>query len=298
MPKVDKNTATEPMYCKTKFGEVGSIEFIEQLSNIKVTIVDAPTIAQMRHLLSVFMLNSWNESPKFNGFTDEEINTCIKQLFAGEILPTGMETIGITWCVENLDLIDVTHLIRHRSFSFSAQCSDRDLRDLTVAVKPSILHSKFASRYIDLVNKQHQLYVDMMDSGEVCTFDARTVLPISKTHFYNVRCCIKDLITYCIQRGDEQIQPQADNIVAMKLWLEVLRLYPFLKGVVDFTKPAAYYVKQCKAGKTTIFPPNETNDQFDWSPEQFFHAKHRDEFYGGEEYLKLKEDLLNQMAII
>jgi thymidylate synthase (FAD) len=286
----------EPLYTERKFGKQPNVTFVDQFDAIKVTIVDAPTVEQMRKLLPVFMYNSWQEQPKFDGFTDEEIDTCIAELFAGSILPTGMETIGITFCVEGLDLVDVTHLIRHRAFSFSAQCSDRDLRNLTALVKPSIYENDgFFERYAKIVLDSVQLYADMMDSGEINTFDARTILPICKSHFYNVRGCIKDIIAFCNQRCDEQIQPQSDNIVAIKLWLEISKLYPFLKDTVNLRQQAKYYVNQCKNGKTTIFPPNKANDVFDWPESQFFHKKHRDEFNGGEVYLKLRDKLLSEL---
>ena len=289
----------EPMYCERKWGQKGSISFVNQLEAIKVTIIDAPTINQFRKAISVFMMNSWSEQPRFDDFTDEEITECIRQLFAGEILPTGQEIIGLTWCVEGLDLVDVTHLIRHRSFSFSAQCSDRDLRDLTVLVKPSIMADEWAYKnYKDIVTSQHYLYMHMMDNESACTFDARTVLPISKSHFYNARCCIKDLIAFCNQRADEQIQTQVDNIVALKLWLEVLKLYPFLKGVFNPRQKSSYYIKQCLAGKTTIFPPNSNNHDYWVNQEQFFHSKHRDEFPGGEVYLRIRDSILHDIDMI
>jgi hypothetical protein len=299
MPQNDMLRPQEPMYCKEKWNTTGSINFVNQLEAIKVTIIDAPTVEQFRKAISVFMLNSWSEQPQFDGFTDEQITSCIRQLFNGEILPTGQEIIGITWCVEGLDLVDVTHLIRHRSFSFSAQCSDRDLRDLTVLVKPSIMANEAVfEQYKRLVSEQHSLYKDLMDYELACTFDARTVMPISKSHFYNVRCCIKDLITYCNQRSDEQIQTQVDNIVALKLWLEVVKLYPFLKSVFDPRQKSKYYINQCIAGKTTIFPPNENNDVFEYSSEQFFHSKHRDKFPGGDVYIAIRDAIISEIEAI
>ncbi len=48
-----------------------------------------------------------------------------------------METINITWSVNGMDMVDTTHLIRHRLFSFAAQVhGDRDMRDDRVVVKP------------------------------------------------------------------------------------------------------------------------------------------------------------------
>lgn len=294
MPKVIKSVAKEPMYSSPKIGEPATVDFVDQFDAIKVTIINAPSPSEVVSTLATFMLNSWNEKPKFgNEFSIEEINKCIKELFSGTILPNGLETIGITFCIEGLDMVDVTHLIRHRMFTFSGQCSDRDLRNLTALVKPSIAsHNKFYQRYQNIVEMSVELYADMMDSGQINTFDARTILPVCKSHFYNCRACIKDIIAYVNQRCDEQIQPQSDNIIAIKLWLELVKLYPFLKDVVNLDQKSTYYINQCKAGKTTIFPPNEKNDVFEWSADMFFHTKHRDEFLGGERYLNLKKELL------
>ena len=298
MPQ-NNNTEHEAMHTTLKFGEPGHLEFVEQLNNIDVKIVGAPSIAEFRKTISVFMMNTWNDSLRYE-FNDDAIDQCIKDLFAGKILPTGMETIGITWTVAGLNMIDTTHLIRHRLFSFSAQThADRDMRDDLCVVTPGIMaNEEFYDRYKSIVRSAHSLYVDMMDSGEVNCLDARTIMPRCMDHFYITRCCIKDLIGYCQMRADEQIQTTVDNVVAMKLWLEVLNLYPFLKGLVDFNKPDSYYVSQCKAGKTNIFPPNQKNDLFDWHPDQFVHPNGRDEFPGSDVYLNLRKELLSQIDAI
>lgn len=298
MPK-NNNVEIEPMHTTLKFGEPGHLEFVEQLNNIDVKIIGAPTIEEFRKTISVFMMNTWNDHLHFE-FNDAAIDQCIKDLFSGKILPTGMETIGITWSVSGLNMIDTTHLIRHRLFSFSAQThADRDMRDDMCLVTPGIMANEdFYDRYQSIVRNAHQLYIDMMDSGRVNCLDARTIMPRCMDHFYITRCCIKDLISYCQMRADEQIQTTVDNVVAMKLWLEILKLYPFLKGLVDFNKPDKYYVDQCKAGKTNIFPPNAKNDCFDWHPDQFVHPIARDEFPGGDVYLTLRSELLAQIEAI
>lgn len=295
----NKNKKIEKMHTKVKFTEPGHLEFVEQLNNIDVKIVSAPTIEQFRKTISVFMMNTWNDKLQYE-FDDAAIDKCIQDLFSGKILPTGMETIGITWTVSGINMIDTTHLIRHRLFSFSAQThADRDMRDDLCLVPPGVMaDEQFYDRYRKVVHDAQELYMDMMDSGAVTCLDARTIMPRCMDHFYIVRCCIKDLIGFCQMRGDEQIQTQSDNIVAMKLWLEVLKLYPFLKGLVDFRKPDMFYVKQCEEGRTNIFPPNTKNDVMDWRYDQFVHSIPRDEFPGGEVYLKLREELLAQIDAI
>lgn len=302
MPKVRKEQMPhlQQMHTKLKFGQaVKPIEFVNQLENIDVQIVHAPTIPEFRKTISVFLMNTWNDKIEWD-FPEDAISQTIDELFRYELLPTAMETINITWSVNGMDMVDTTHLIRHRLFSFAAQVhGDRDMRDDRVVVKPGIMANKdFYDRYQQITELARGLYVDMLDSGLVHGLDARTVMPRNFEHFYMVRCTIKDLIGYCIMRGDEQIQTTVDNIIAMKLWLEILKKYPFLKGLVDFRKPDQFYQRQSAKGKTNIFPPNAKNDNFDWCEEQFYHPIGRDEFAGGDVYLKVREDLLNQIDAI
>jgi thymidylate synthase (FAD) len=291
MPQLQK------MHTTLKFGNpLTDAEFVNQLEAVDVQIVHAPTIEQFRKTIAVFLLNTWNDKIQTE-FDEKDVDQTIDELFKYELLPTAMETIDITWSVNGMDMIDTTHLIRHRLFSFSAQVhGDRDMRDDRVMVKPTIMaQPEFYERYKSITEAARELYVDMVDSGKIHGLDARTIMPRNFEHFYMVRCNIKDLIGYCILRGDEQIQTTVDNIIAMKLWVEVLKLYPFLKDLVDFRKPDAFYQRQCAKGKTNIFPPNAKNDTFEWCEEQFYHNKGRDEYAGSDTYLRMREELLAQI---
>ena len=302
MPKVHKSNMPhlQKMHTQLKFGKkTHPIEFVNQLEAIDVQIVHAPTVAEFRKTISVFLMNTWNDKIQWD-FPHEDIDQTIDELFRYELLPTAMETINITWSVNGMDMIDTTHLIRHRLFSFAAQVhGDRDMRDDRVMVKPGIMaNANFFERYKQITTMARDLYTDMLDSGLVHGLDTRTIMPRNFEHFYMVRCTIKDLIGYCIMRGDEQIQTTVDNVIAMKLWLEVLKKYPFLAGLVDFRKPDSFYQRQSAKGKTNIFPPNAKNDNFDWCEEQFYHPIGREEFPGGDVYLKIREDLLKQIDAI
>ena len=302
MPKVNKQEMPhlQKMHTTLKFGQkLTPGQFVEQLNAIDVQIVHAPTVEEFRKTISVFLMNTWNDKIQWS-FPDDDVDTTIDELFRYELLPTAMETINITWSVNGMDMIDTTHLIRHRLFSFAAQVhGDRDMRDDRVVVKPGIIaHAEFYKRYMQITEQARELYIDMLDSGKVHGLDARTIMPRNFEHFYMVRCTIKDLIGYCIMRGDEQIQTTVDNVIAMKLWLEILKRYPFLKGLVDFRKPDQFYQRQCAKGKTNIFPPNAKNDNFDWCEEQFYHPIHRDDYQGGNVYREIRENLLAQIDAI
>jgi thymidylate synthase (FAD) len=298
MPK-NNNVNHEPLYVKPKWDEPGDIKFIDQMEAIDVKIFDAPTESQFRNSIATFMTNTWNDRPDYGPFDGEVTDKVIHELFAGNILPAGMEIIGLCFGINGMNMIDTTHLIRHRMFSFSAQThADRDMRDDRVVVSPQIIGSKFYDRYLDAVLTCHDIYMDMVDSKEVDMLEARTIMPAAFERFYMCRACIKDVIAYCNLRSDEQIQPYADVIISMKLWLEVLKLYPFLRGLIDFRKPDWFYVKQCSAGKTNIFPPLPKNDTFEWAETQFLYDKSRDQFPGYKKYNLLREYLLKQIEAI
>ena len=73
----------EPMHTTLKFGEPGHLEFVEQLNNIDIKIVGAPSIEEFRKTISVFMMNTWNDHLRYD-FDDSAIDQCIKDLFAGK----------------------------------------------------------------------------------------------------------------------------------------------------------------------------------------------------------------------
>jgi hypothetical protein len=166
-------------------------------------------------------------------------------------------------------------------------------------VSPAVLaNPAFLERYKKIVDEARQLYVDMADSDQVNCLDARPILPRCFDHAYAVRCNIRDLISYVVTRRDIQIQSQVDNIVALKLWYEVVKLYPFLKGCIDLDAPDAFYVKQCAAGQRNIFPPAPRNDKFDWVPEQFYQHQHRDEYPGGDDFLLRHNKLIADIKAV
>lgn len=284
-------TDIEPFYCEKKFGEPATLVMNEQLSNIKVELINPTDYFEVINTMCQFALNGWNTEPRTE-FTEEEEDKCLSDLFGGTALPLALETFRVSFSVSGLDLVDVTHLIRHRAFTFSAQCSDRDLRDLELVVKPSILaNEEFRQRFEFIAHKSAQLYADMLDSGEVSVFDARTILPVNKSHYYLVSGCLKDIVNYVKQRIDEHIQTQSDNVVALMLWAELCKVYPFLVPLIDLKGKDMYHINQVKAGKTTIFPPSKKNDVMDWDEDQFFHDKHRDQFPGSDVYLGIKDKL-------
>ena len=285
-----------------KNGEKPKTKYVEQLSNIRVTLYYAPSYEDLLNYIPEFVTATWQDNADYGKhFTDDERFQAVKDLFDGKVLPTALETVNLVFRIEGMDIIDTTHLIRHRTLSFSAQCSaDRDLRHDTAVVKPGIMkHDEFYRRYVEITQMAKQLYADMVDSGEISILDARTILPRNLATFYYVRGNIKDIMAYIRQRLDEQIQPTTDNVIAMKMWLELVRVYPMLAGKVEIGGPDMWYQHTVPTGRgSNIYKPKPQNDTFEHRDDWFLYPKTRDEFTGMEVYRKLKYEIIGQLQRI
>ena len=286
---------------KTKFGEAPETDFINQINNIRVTLVSAPSWKALCGYLPEFTTATWQDRPYDDDIDNRE--DIVKSIFKGEMLPTALETVRVTFLVECLDLIDVTHLIRHRTLSFSAQCTaDRDMRKDDCMVKPSILvNDKFLGRYMEIVDEAKRLYADMVDSKEVSIFDARTILPRSLSNFYYVSGSLKDIIAFIKTRKDEAIQPESDNIVALLMWLELVKKYPVLQECInmDIGGRDEFFCKTALSGHNSLaYLPKQENVVLGLKPEDCIYQKRRADFPGGHFYERRKSDIIQTLKRI
>lgn len=282
---------------KMKTGEEAKTDFVEHLSSIKVKLLDAPSLIRLTKYLPMWGTATWTDKPHDN-FSMKERIQIVRDVFEGNILPTSQETIGLVFLISNIDLVDVTHLLRHRSFSFSAVCTaDRDMRHDKCLVKNSIVMSSFNEKYCELVTECKKLYAEMVDSNEISLLDARTILPRSLESHYYVRGNIKDFMAYIKQRIDRQIQPESDNIVALKMWIEIVRQYPMVKDLIDLDAPDAFYVKTVPTGRSSniYMPEKPRNDVFNYKDTWFLYKKERKDMLGGKLFIKLWNDLREEL---
>ncbi len=281
-----------------KYGEPPVTDFYEHLNNIKVTLMDCPSMDQLMHYVPPMALATWEDEPR-NDYSQEERKEAIGKLLSGKLLPTALETVGLTFLISNIDLVDVTHLIRHRTMSFSAHCTgDRDQRFDDCMVKASILaNPKFFKRYADIVLMAKQLYADMVDSMEVSILDARTILPRSLANHYYARVNLKDFIGFLHQRLDRQIQPESDNIVALKMLVEANKRLPGFKDVVNLDAPDAWYVRTAPTDHSSnlYMPEKPRNDVFEYKDQWFIYKCQRKDMPGGEMFVKLWNSLVKEL---
>lgn len=287
-----------------KRGEYPQTRFKEQLGAIKVRLMQAPTLAELLSYIPEFATATWQDRPigstgETSKYTDKERARILVDVFSGRILPTALETINLTFEINGLDYVDVTHILRHRMFSFSAQCTaDRDMRHDDVVVKNAIMVDReFYNRYAEITVAAKQLYADMVDSNRISILDARTILTRNIETFYYIRGTLKDWLMFIEQRLDEQIQPTSDNVIALYVYREIARQYPPLAGKFVIGGIDSWYVKTAPTGRSSnIYPPKPANDVFDHKPEWFLYGdKRRQDFQGYETYVEIRDAIADEI---
>jgi len=276
-----------------KFGQTPNTSFYNNLDALKVELVDCPTREQALDVAWHYVKATWADDPANVNPQDASIAAKSKNfedVLCFRALPTPMECLGFTFRLSGLSFQEVTHIIRHRAGSFAAQCTgDRDLRNDPAVIPESIENSpEYLERYTQLVLEAKKLYADMTDSKVISMMDARMILPKCMTSFYYMRLNLKDLLGFIRQRQDIQIQPAADNILAIKMALEVAKRIPEVAAAVDFSKPDMHYVKtfRIKDGDkwisrgTNLYWPEPKNDIFEFNGQDTIYPCRREDLNG------------------
>jgi len=288
--KTDLQPVELPMVLK--FGQKPKTNFLNNLDALKIELVDAPTRQQAWNVAWHYVKATWADRPDIfpSQASDAELSKNLEDVFGGRTLPAPLECLGFTFRLSGMSFQEVTHILRHRVGTFAAQCTgDRDLRDDDAVVPTPVENSpEFMARWQKIVEDSKQLYADMTDSKVVSMMDARLILPKCMTSFYYMRMPLKDLIGFITQRQDVQIQPEADNIIAARMAIEVAKVLPEFTTVIDFNKPDMHYIRtfRVKEGDkfvsrgTNLYFPEPKNDKFDFHPSDAIYQCRREEING------------------
>ena len=275
---------TLPM--ELRFNEAPTTNFVNNLDAIGIELISAPTMDELRAYLPQFITATWQEKydKQYNNeISLKEKDDIIRDAFFGRALPTALETINLVFRISGISLQEVTHIIRYRNASFSADCSgDKWWTHKDALVPNSIENSdEFYERYKKIVEESKKLYCDMIDSKKVSIMDARYILPRCLSTFYYMRISLKDAIHFIKQRIDKQIQPETDNIIAYKMYCAILRQYPIANGLIDIHSPSYFYIKMARTGKATnLYYPDGDSDKFEWNENDFIYQNYRNEMNG------------------
>lgn len=277
-----------------KLGEEPRTKFVNSLDAIKVTLMNAPSLDDLKDYIPAFTSGTWADEPQmvFNN-----VNEIIDELFNRQLIPSAMRTIQLTFLIEGLDLIDVTHLIRHKNLEFSSQCTgDRDMRFDNALIKPSIANSRYIFEYEELVEKAKELYSKMMDDPMIPILDPRTVLPRGMPNYYYMSGNLQDILGFIRQRKDEAIDQETMNLVSLYMFREICKIYPQIKDMISFTEPDYFAIETSKSGKSSnYYAPEERNDIYEYRLDWFIRQNRRSEMIGGDKYLGIKEKVLREI---
>ncbi len=267
-----------------RFNEEPSTEFCNNLASIKVKLLNAPSFEELKEYLPGFVKATWIDHPALlDDMSSLDRDRIVRQVFFGKTLPTAQETIGLVWFIDGISIQEVTHILRYRGASFSADCSADKWWTHKRGLVPNAIEEspEFYARYMSLVEETKKLYCDMIDSREISILDARYILPRCLETFYYMRMNLKDTLHFINQRIDKQIQPETDNVIAYQMYLELLRNYPIANGLIDIHKPAMHYISQARSDDSSnIYPPDKDSDIFEWNEKDFLYSKTRDKMNG------------------
>ena len=283
MPKNNNLKVVEPPM-EIKFEKGIKTKFKNNIRSIKIDLMYAPSIEDLKNYIPYFVDATWSENPIDIEYTEEEKEKFVKEMFEGKYLPTAKETITFVFRISGITLQEVTHILRHRMASFSADCSaDKWWTEKDCLVPYSIENSpEFYNRYIRLTEECKKLYSDMIDSRRISIMDARFILPRNLETFYYMKIDFGNLIAFINQRKDVQIQPEADNIMAYEFTKILLNKYgEYVSSCFDFSNPSPFYQKMARTGKTSnLYFPSKEVDNFEWNEDDFIYKNTRSEMNG------------------
>ena len=208
-------------------------EYVNDLANIKVTLLNYTPYRILEKYIPELVTATWNENIEEFRKTllPKDKDEIMKLCFAGKLIPTALKSIPVTILIEGITTHDVTHLLRHSGLQFAADCTgDKYITERPIII-PSFLNDcprEYVERYCELMKNSYKLYDDICNnlSNKVHIQDARLVLPRTMETFYYVTGSLFDFLNFLRQRIDMQVQPKSDNILALKIYKELKKVYP------------------------------------------------------------------------
>ena len=278
------------------------MKFKNHLQNIKATLVDYPTMEKLESYIPEFCSITWLENREdidtFLKSRNMTRNDLVLEMFAGRTLPTALETVRLTFFLEGLDLTNVTHIIRHRQFGFSAQSTD----PVTMENHDILDNDAFIDKP-HLLKRAHQICIAMNDLYKDCLkegmpfYDARHYMPRAKEAKYFMTGNIKDWLHFIKVRLGTQCQPTSDRILSLLIRREILKVYPFLKIPTESVE--WHYINAINEKMNlNTYPPSPLHEAklkelgIDWSNAKFSHSKPRDTYPHIKNYKLIEQQII------
>lgn len=271
------------------------MKYVNDLDAINVTLLNTSNLENLEKYIPELVMATWNEDIKeFNeSLTDEDRKRFVFRTLQGKFIPTALDSINVTFKIEGMTWHDVSHLIRHQNFKFAADCSgDKVIENRSIAMPEFIEELHLEKDYDTAMRLLTKLY-NVAINHNVHIQDARLMLPRTMTTFYYVTGSLNACINFIRQRIDRQVQPKSDNIIAMKLLLELCKVIPALSNVVNPNMENKFYTNETKTNFASKWemplPQNEVYlKDIDLNPQQFVYGSfHRDSLPGNAHFVEL-----------
>ena len=273
-------------------------EYVNDLANIKVTLLNYTPYKILERYIPELVTATWNENIEEFRKTllPKDKDEIMKLCFAGKLIPTALKSIPVTILIEGITTHDVTHLLRHSGLQFAADCTgDKYIVDRPIII-PSFLNDcprEYVERYVNIMKDSYKLYDDICNNlgSKVHIQDARLVLPRTMETFYYVTGSLFDFLNFLRQRIDMQVQPKSDNILALKIYKELKKVYPIN---IDLNARNNFYCNESEHELSSKWysplPQNET--EYTTSMDTVYGDMTK--MYGYSTYEKVKDSIFDE----
>ena len=276
------------------------VKYDTDVSLIKTTILNTSDISNLQNYIPELVMATWNEDiNNFNAsITDEDRQKFLFRTLQGKFIPTALDSINVTFKIEGMTWHDVSHLIRHKDFSFAADCSGDKIIENRVIAQPEFIEElHLENEYNFAMKTLISLYNKAINHG-VHIQDARLMLPRTMTTFYYVTGSLNACLKFIRQRIDRQVQPKADNIMAMQLLLELCKILPQLTCIISPDIENTFYTKETLTNFASKWemplPQNVSKLKGKIQNEDFVYDKPRDALPGNKTFVKLWKEYTAQ----
>jgi hypothetical protein len=163
------------------------------------------------------------------------------------------------------------------------------------------MHDDLKARAAHLCIEANNLYKDALDRG-LSFYDARHYQVRAKEAKYFMSGNISDFMHFLKTRLGRMNQPTSDNILAMRIRQEILKVYPFLAPMIPAEEVQHAYL-HCINEKMNLntFPPDYLHLDamakkgiLIGEDVKFSHDKSRDEYPHMGNFNKLFEEIINE----
>lgn len=274
-----------------KFGKEPHTEFVNNLENIKVELLGAQDYENLKEFCIPFAISTWADKPQdtYKELKGKKITDLIMyKIFTRQLYPGTLDTIRLNFRIAGVSIQDMTHLTRYSQAKFSVECSGEKWWSDKVCVVPTAIENnkEMYERYKKICEDTKKLYCDMIDTKEISLRDARFILPRCTETYCYMSMSLGVALQFINDRIDTQIQPMSDNVIAYRIAQQLVHKYPILSLILNknyILKPAKIYQMTCRNYLgSNLYPPDESNDIFEYNENDFVYRKTRNELVGGD----------------